>query len=171
MSSEMTPPNSGQLPNAYYRICLRITLGASRLQKILADRYAALAYGSQNLADALQFIVRRSLAFNAQTNVEINSALKENRAFRSFYALPAMQDDARQPTNHYDSHPSLRDRIAYLERVNKVADEVDDGASVETVLPNLTTFADEMNQRTKRNVDAQLRQMRHLQQLQRQRSH
>lgn len=167
--------------NAYYRIYLRITLGASRLQEILADRYAALAYGSQNLADALQFVVKRSLAFDLQTNTEINVALKENRAFSSFYALPALEGDAQQavekkyaelaqrPTTHYDSHPSLKDRFAYLERVSTTSDEVDDSTTVDSILPNKSTFTEEMNNRIKKNVDAQLRQLQYLRQLQQQR--
>jgi hypothetical protein len=67
LSSYYTPvKNLTKARQKYFRVFLRITLGASRLQEILADRYAALAYGAQNFIEGLRNVIRQSVQFDFQ---------------------------------------------------------------------------------------------------------
>jgi Zn-dependent protease with chaperone function len=114
----------------FRHIFARITLGASRLQEILADRYGAVAYGSANSISGLKHVIRQGLVFKTQVNREVQAALGEGRELRNIYSLPALdcgeeldEIEAREaetlerPTSPYDSHPSPRDRIALLEQL------------------------------------------------------
>jgi len=113
-------------------------LGASRLQEILADRYAAAAYGAANLISGLQHMIHQELVFDAEANGEIRASLDQGRQLQNLYTLhPAggvelpvdLVDKEAQilerPTSAYDSHPAPRDRIALLERLGS-ADSGDD---------------------------------------------
>ena len=126
--------------NGFYRIYLRITLGASRLQEILADRYAAVAYGAANLIRGLRHIIHQDLAFRASVDSEIKEAVDKKRELQNLYSLPPPADpefprklaDAEaellsRPTSPYDSHPAPSDRIALLERLGSPG-ETDAGA-------------------------------------------
>lgn len=110
----------------YQRIFLRITLGASRLQEILADRYAAIAYGGQNFIEGLQSVIRQDIAFPLQANYEIRRSLDLNRPVYNIYDLSPqeqiqgelekqVQDALSRTTSQYDSHPAPKERIALIE--------------------------------------------------------
>jgi Zn-dependent protease with chaperone function len=113
--------------NGYYRIFLRITQGASRLQEILADRIAATAYGCENLLSALRHVIRRSMEFDYQTGREAITSRQERRAMNNLYSLPPPPEDAieeidrkfklelERSSSPYDSHPSYRERVDCLE--------------------------------------------------------
>jgi Zn-dependent protease with chaperone function len=112
--------------NGYYRIFLRITRGASRLQEILADRYAAIKFGVQNLKTGLEHIIHQEFLFSYQLNAEATSAKQEQRELRNLYTLPpvenntdvetAFQKAMTTRTSAYDSHPSPCDRMRFLEK-------------------------------------------------------
>jgi len=113
----------------YQRIFLRVTLGASRLQEVLADRYAAIAYGSQNFIDGLQNIIRQTISFPLQANYEVHRAIEAKQAVNNLYDVPfdqklqgeldkQLQEVMQRPTSQYDSHPAPRDRIAWIERLH-----------------------------------------------------
>ena len=113
----------------YQRIFLRITLGASRLQEILADRYAAIAYGAQNFIEGLQSMIRQDIAFPLQANYEIHRSLDLNRSVYNLYDLPPeeklqgelekqVQEAMNRMTSQYDSHPAPKERIALIERLH-----------------------------------------------------
>ncbi len=112
----------------YQRIFLRITLGASRLQEVLADRYAAIAYGGQNFIEGLQGIIRQGFAFPLQADYEIRRSLELNRPIHNLYDLPfeerlrgelekRVQEAMVRPTSQYDSHPAPKERIELIERL------------------------------------------------------
>ena len=113
--------------NGYYRIFLRITQGASRLQEMLADRYAAANYGVENFRSGLEHVTRRALMFHWQTNREIITAQAEHRGLNNLYTLPPVEPDTDQQvllekartqrSTAYDSHPSLCERLEYLQNV------------------------------------------------------
>jgi Zn-dependent protease with chaperone function len=75
--------------NGFYRIYLRVSQGASRLQEVLADRWAALCYGARAFVDGLRHVVRRSIEFDALANHEVEGALRAQRPLRNLYALRA----------------------------------------------------------------------------------
>jgi Zn-dependent protease with chaperone function len=150
--------------NGFYRIFLRITLGASRLQEILADRYAAIAYGVQNFVDGLIHIVRQSLTFNVQASHEVELATKLRRDLSNLYTLPPLESDLMKgklearikevmsrPTSPYDSHPAVRERIALVQQleVSKVGESPE---PVWDLLPNTETLQREMTAIVQANV-------------------
>jgi Zn-dependent protease with chaperone function len=113
----------------YQRIFLRITLGASRLQEILADRYAAMAYGGQNFIEGLQSVIRQGIAFPLQADYEIRRSFDLNRPIYNLYDLPfeeklqgevekQIEEAMLRPTSQYDSHPAPKERIELIERLH-----------------------------------------------------
>jgi Zn-dependent protease with chaperone function/Flp pilus assembly protein TadD len=111
--------------NIYNRIFLRITLGASRLQEILADRFAALAYGAPNLAGGLEQLIRQDLTFAFQVDAEVKQAAEQQRGLHNMYTLPpvadtgafekALAENMSRPSSAYSSHPAPHDRLALIE--------------------------------------------------------
>jgi Zn-dependent protease with chaperone function len=139
-----------QFLRLYDRIFMRITLGASRLHEIQADRFAAMTYGIQNFADGLTNLTRQMIVFDYQVNQEANSALREKRDFTNLWLLPPLDGQMRgkmeqdlaqvmnRPTSAYDSHP----------------------APALDLLPNREQLQAEMTVRVERNVKEQARRMR-----------
>ena len=110
----------------FFALFLRITLGASRLQEVLADRFAAAAYGGPTLAEGLAHVVRRSVEFEAKADVIIKRAQEQRRAIASLYVLPpegavpaqdletAIAKAMSEAGSPYDSHPPVGRRLAWL---------------------------------------------------------
>ncbi len=112
--------------NGFYRVFLRISQGASRLQEILADRWAAFAYGAKQFECGLRHVIERSIRFDAHVNMTLQEVIDGNRALVNLYryqtadvpdenavveALTAAIDAAPSP---YDSHPAPRSRFEWV---------------------------------------------------------
>ena len=108
---------------------MRITLGASRLQEVLADHFAAVAYGPRAFAAGLTHVVKRSVEFDRATNYLMERAEQQRKPVASLYTLPA---DAELPAEEgtravsealaakgspYDSHPPPNQRLAWIARL------------------------------------------------------
>jgi Zn-dependent protease with chaperone function len=149
----------------FHQIYLRITLGASRLQEILADRYAALAYGTQPLVDGLTHVVRQSMLFDRQAGHELETAVHTRRGLQNLYTLPETLSEGQEreleaelakelsrPTSAFDSHPAMQDRIALLRRL-AVPTVVDgEGRLVVELLPTLVELQSEMTAAVQANL-------------------
>src|SRR5262249_34324017 len=106
----------------FHLLFLRITLGATRLQEIMADHFAAVAYGARAFSDGLVHVVRRSLEFSKSVDVLVEQAQQQKRALVSLYAAPeglkaseleaAFQERMADKGGPYDSHPPPARRIA-----------------------------------------------------------
>lgn len=148
--------------NGYHRIFLRVTLGASRLQEILADRFAVLAYGARNLKEGLQRIIRRDVEFGMQVNTEVEQAVAETRGLRNLYTLPTVQDFGKleekvgevmsRTSSPYDSHPSPKERFALMERIRVSGFAEDDSRPALALIPNVETVQDEMTAEVNQNL-------------------
>ncbi|MEW5987678.1 MAG: M48 family metalloprotease [Chloroflexota bacterium] len=151
--------------NGYYRIFLRVTLGASRLQEILADRYATLAYGVKNMVEGLRHIVRQNLLFNMQLNQEIGEAVQQKRPLQNLYMLPTIEPGPQQqdldeafdkaisrPTSAYDSHPAIKDRIALVQHLKQGDDQPGDAKPAASLLPTLEQLQKEMTTLVQNNL-------------------
>lgn len=164
--------------NGFYRLFMRATRGASRLQEVLADRYAALAYGADNLIEGLLFIVRRDLSFDWQADYQIRLALQLDRRLANLYALPepTVNDAQREieaayakimerETSLYDTHPSVKDRIALLRRLPQAPHEGAELSDVQDLLPSYDALALEMTRivEARARKAEQIRQMRQMQ--------
>lgn len=160
--------------NGFYRVFLRITHGASRLQEILADRYAALAYGSRNLIEGLKHVVRQAINFDLQVNIEVNQSIQQGGRLNNLYTLPepqegeaeqklaeAVQQALERQTSAYDTHPSPVERFRLIEKISAPERSVglDDERAALDLLPNASLLQQEMTDRVQANVDAQLKQM------------
>lgn len=76
---------------SFYKIFLRVSQGASRLQEVLADRWATVICGAQAFAEGLTHAVRRAIEFKLLSDIEISLALKEERNLNNLYSLEIPQ--------------------------------------------------------------------------------
>ncbi|MFN8472961.1 MAG: M48 family metalloprotease [Anaerolineae bacterium] len=160
--------------NVYFGLFMRATRGASRLQEVLADRYAALAYGADNLIAGLLFTVRRGLNFDWEADYQIRLALQTQRDLANLYAVsePTVNDAQKEisaayevvvnrETGLYDTHPSLKDRIALLEKLPQMPAEAGQVSDVLELLPNYDALAQEMTQTVEQRIMmAELRKLK-----------
>ncbi|MFL6289457.1 MAG: M48 family metalloprotease [Thermoanaerobaculia bacterium] len=115
--------------NGFYRVFLRISQGASRLQEVLADRWAAFAYGAKAFERGLLHVIERGVRFNAHANAAIGEVVEGRRALANLYSYqPSAAPDPeeiqaevkraihREPSP-YDSHPSPVKRFLWTRRI------------------------------------------------------
>lgn len=126
-SGVATRLNPGWLfTKGFYFLFLRISQGASRLQEILADRWAAQAYGADAFARGLASVVRASVEFDHHVNATMRELARTKAPLQNLYEFEPAHRSAgaeierdvgramdREPSP-YDSHPSPRDRIAFV---------------------------------------------------------
>ncbi|MBN1149580.1 MAG: M48 family metalloprotease [Anaerolineales bacterium] len=152
--------------NGFYRIFLRITLGASRLQEILADRYAILAYGARDFVDGLQHVVQQSIRFDFKVNQAIKVSLETGAVLRNLYTLPEVEgEELRQemeqkieqalnhPTSAYDSHPSIQERIQLARGLPASGSEAGSANPVWDLLPGAAAMQEEMTAHLRAQVE------------------
>lgn len=109
---------------------VRVSRGASRLQEMLADREAALAYGSAAMARALRHVVRTGSRFHLMTDALLQEVIDECGALRNLYAREpkrpptkwtldkAEQDALKREPDGWDTHPQIADRIEWMEALS-----------------------------------------------------
>ncbi len=139
--------------NIYNRIFLRITQGASRLQEILADRFAALAYGAPNLACGLEQLIRQDLTFAFQLDAELKQAVEQKRNLHNLYTLPPVADasalekafaeNMRRQSSADNSHPVPQARLALIERIKSENPPDDDPRPAWDLIEHAGQFQEE----------------------------
>lgn len=150
----------------YYKVFLRISHGASRLQEVLADRWAVVAYGSRSFADGLRHVIVSDLRFNARVSHAVKSAAEANTPLVNLYrlvdevpgaveieaAIEAALDRAPGP---YDSHPSPKDRLEAANAMGVAPEaEDDDGeADVWTLFEDREALERALMADAKRNIE------------------
>lgn len=106
----------------FHHVFLRISQGASRLQEVLADRWAITAYGSENFVAGLQHVIRREVCFDVEVDHAIRVAVESATPLPSLYRRKGQihdRDDVKEAVREaiqraagpYDSHPSPAARI------------------------------------------------------------
>jgi Zn-dependent protease with chaperone function/Flp pilus assembly protein TadD len=110
----------------YYAAFLRISQGASRLQEVLADRWAALAYGSAAFEAGLRHVIARDALFEKRAQHVLADVIDRKQPLANLYQHePAKPFDPRdaegdaafamdRPPAPYDSHPAPRQRLAWV---------------------------------------------------------
>src|SRR4029079_311177 len=73
----------------FHGIFLRISQGASRLQEVLADRWAVFAYGSKPFVDGFEHVVARSVEHEARTQKTLAEVNNGDLALANFYTYEA----------------------------------------------------------------------------------
>jgi hypothetical protein len=114
----------------YGRTFVRITHAVSRRQEFTADALAARIVGARPLADGLRALPGASWAFDAYWSEELAPVLSLGfhppvadgfRRFRSAPRISAASGEAteqalaNEAADPYDTHPSLRERVAAVE--------------------------------------------------------
>jgi len=112
--------------NGFFRVFLIISHGASRLQEILADRWAALTYGSKAFEEGLRHVVERSVRFDVHANLTIQEMAGRQAAVANLYSHApsttvseqelsrAIRGALSQPSSVYDTHPSPMERTRWV---------------------------------------------------------
>jgi Zn-dependent protease with chaperone function len=123
----------------FFALFLRVSQGASRLQEILADRWAAFSYGPAAFESGLRHAIAASVVFDMRTDAVLREAVEEKRGFHNLYtAQPtkplddeevstAIEASISREASAYDSHPSPTERFALVHRLVDTPAAVDDG--------------------------------------------
>ncbi|MCS7469716.1 DUF1559 domain-containing protein [Stieleria sp. ICT_E10.1] len=141
----------------FHYLFTRLTLGASRLQEVLADRAAVETYGSSAFVDGLKHVIRRDIEFDHIVSGAIGDKIKSDLAPSHFYA-PKPQINAFdqreidgiirgimcRKTTVYDSHPAPIERLALAQRW-KSASRSDSGLAIELFDQSGAPVRDEMS--------------------------
>jgi Zn-dependent protease with chaperone function len=117
-----------QFIRLYHFLFRRITLGATRLQEVLADRVAVYHYGAPAFCEGLEHVVRREVEFEHVATKELNAAFSANRAVGNLYELKADEGERQnlekdidtainRPTTLDDSHPCPADRFRLAKKI------------------------------------------------------
>jgi Zn-dependent protease with chaperone function len=106
----------------YHGIFLRISQGASRLQEVLADRWAVLAYGSRPFVDGFEHVIARSVEHDVRVNTTLKDVIANDRPLLNLFTHAATLDatvlaekqkeELDRAPDPYDSHPPPKQRIA-----------------------------------------------------------
>lgn len=116
--------------HGFFRVFLRISHGASRLQEILADRWAVLSYGARNFEAGLRHAIATSVRFEAHAGRVIDEVVASETPLRNLYQhrpTEPLDDDSiaeqveaaidAEP-DQYDSHPCPADRFRWAHAMN-----------------------------------------------------
>jgi Zn-dependent protease with chaperone function len=112
--------------NGFYRVFLRVSQGASRLQEVLADRWAAMAYGARAFEVGLRHVITAEARFREHAEVSIDEVYQAKQPLQNLYSyVPQRAIDAKKieeqvneelnrAPSPYDSHPAPRDRFTWV---------------------------------------------------------
>jgi Zn-dependent protease with chaperone function len=143
----------------FHRVFQRITLGASRLQEIQADRYAATGYGTDDFVGGLTHTVRQGLIFEERVTREVRRARRfGRRGVPNLYTCSSPEFDPAEdefrikmgevmnrPTSPYDSHPAMRERIELVQQLGVTGEVEGSQESVWDLLLNAEALQEEMS--------------------------
>jgi Zn-dependent protease with chaperone function len=118
--------------NGFFRVFLRISQGASRLQEVLADRWAAAAYGSEPFERGLMHVIAADARFRAHVGATLKEVVDGKLPLPNLYRYqPAcaieeselassVDEELNRKPSPYDSHPAPADRIAWVRALGAV---------------------------------------------------
>jgi Zn-dependent protease with chaperone function/tetratricopeptide (TPR) repeat protein len=111
----------------YWQLFLRISQGASRLQEVLADRWATYTYGAENFVRGLRHVVRASIEFSEHVESTVSELAKSKAPLANLYRYepspPAtgqrpldelVEEALNRPASPFDSHPPPQERMALV---------------------------------------------------------
>jgi len=113
----------------FHAVFMRISQGASRLQEVLADRWAAVTCGSEAFVSGLRHVIETSVRFDIHATAAVNEALESGRALTNVYRFETTSpksvvaksatasrtaDAIDAEPSEYDSHPTPRQRIEWV---------------------------------------------------------
>jgi Zn-dependent protease with chaperone function len=152
--------------NAFHRVFLRISEGASRLQEVLADRWAVFAYGADAFEEGLRHVVERDIRFDVHVTSTINEVLERKVPLANLYTYKAapvgedVQEAIEQALNRrssaYDSHPAPAERFTLIRKLppHAIEREADDDAPSQSLFSNFEALQVRMTAQVRENVRA-----------------
>jgi Zn-dependent protease with chaperone function len=154
--------------NGFNRVFLRISEGASRLQEVLADRWAVFAYGPDAFEAGLRHVIESSVRFDAHVGATLNEVVKRKVPLTNLYTYEPVEGTKEEDVakaielalnrkaSAYDSHPSAAERFAIIRvlpnRTRRI--EPNDDAPVWSLFANPLELQREMTTQVRANVAA-----------------
>lgn len=155
--------------NGFHRVFLRISQGASRLQEVLADRWAVFAYGARAFERGLRHVIERSVRFDLHAQSTLNEVIENAKPLANFYTFaPSLRPDETEiveavsravnaQPSPYDSHPAPTTRFELVHGLNaeptgSLADAEQDAWSLFT---DPGAIQRSMTERIRQNVELQ----------------
>ncbi len=145
--------------NGFFRVFLRISQGASRLQEILADRWAAFTYGSKAFEEGLRHVIEQSVRFDARAGATLQEMAAQPVA-NLYQHEPAtkvaqaeidkaIRDALNRPASPYDSHPSPAERSRWVRALSAkgTVQSADDGHEVWSLFESRAAIEERMTSR------------------------
>jgi Zn-dependent protease with chaperone function len=152
--------------NAFHRVFLRISEGASRLQEVLADRWAVFAYGAQAFEDGLRHIVERGVRFDAHVGATLKEVVDSKVPLANLYTYTpanpttdvtdAIEEALNRKSSAYDSHPAPADRFKLVHALPQppIAAEPDDAMPAWSLFTDPLAIQHLMTEQVRVNVRA-----------------
>jgi Zn-dependent protease with chaperone function len=149
-------------------VFLRISQGASRLQEVLADRWAVFAYGADAFEAGLRHVIDRSVRFDAHATATLNEVVKQKLPLANLYTYqPAtnapsdaiekkIAESLERAASVYDSHPSPSERFTLVHALPPHARESarDDDSDAWTLFDHAEELQLAMTTQVRANVAA-----------------
>jgi Zn-dependent protease with chaperone function len=110
----------------FHRVFLRISQGASRLQEVLADRWAAFNYGAASFEKGLSHVVGREVLFGASLTAAVREAVERKTPVPNLYSYRTekpvdeseisaeIEKALNAEPSPYDSHPAPAHRFRWV---------------------------------------------------------
>ena len=142
--------------NGFYRVFLRVSQGASRLQEILADRWAAFTYGSKAFEEGLRHVIEQSVRFDARAGATLQdmAAQPVSNLYQHQPATPVSEAEVEQAVREvlnraaspYDSHPSPTERSRWVRALGAkgAVQSVDDASDAWTLFDDRAAIEEKM---------------------------
>ena len=154
-----------QFVRLYWQLFLRVSHGASRLQEVLADRWAASCYGSEAFVKGFTHVIRREASFGAHVHASVNECLERDLALPNLYRFApsspiaddeieaAFQQAMAAEADPYDSHPPPADRLRWVEAMARVVEpSTEDAGPALELLGVLPRLEEEMTAQVRMNL-------------------
>ncbi len=150
--------------NGFHRVFMRISQGASRLQEILADRWAVSAYGADAFERGLRHVVERSVRFDAHVGATLKEVVDRQVPLANLYTYApaeqagdvgqAVEEALNTPASPYDSHPSPAERFTLVRALPQRSRrlEPDDDAEVWSLFTDPAGLQHAMTAQVRENV-------------------
>ena len=151
-----------QFLRIYHFIFRRISAGATRLQEVLADRFAVRNYSAGAFEEGLRHVIRRQIEFEDIAYWEITDASKGRRSLQNLYEMRVsdgkmieekIEEAVNRPTSEDDTHPSPIERFRYAKRIASIGGMAT-GGMVWDLFESREKLTSEMSARVDRQVRA-----------------
>ena len=151
--------------NGFHRVFLRISEGASRLQEVLADRWAVFAYGASAFEEGLRHVITRSVHFDAHATSTLKEVVDGQLPLTNLYTYQpkkgtdlteAVEEALQRTSSAYDSHPAPAERFALVHALPQkdLQPEPEDDAPATSLFENLESLQFAMTAQVRENVRA-----------------